>query len=85
MATKQRHQTTLWMASCMLLCVHVDCASKNEQLQHFNDRAQVLRSRLAVHPSDISSHLELAMLLQHVHMLHPDGGQRLPEAEQSYR
>ena len=40
---------------------------------------------LAENPSDPNSHLRLAFSLHELDQLHPNGGQRIPEAEKAYR
>lgn len=44
-----------------------------------------LRAQIADHSDDPNLHLELATILHGLDQLHPNGGQRIPEAERAYR
>ena len=57
-------------------------ATVREQQHETADR---LRELARQRPSDYQTHLELATQLHSLDQQYPDGGRRIPEAEQAYR
>jgi hypothetical protein len=80
-----RLKTTLFL-SFFLWCFalqfqHVNCNTIPGLEMH----AASLRNNLALNPDNASSLMDLAVTLQHLNHLKPDGGTRVKEAEEAYR
>ncbi|KAK9809069.1 hypothetical protein WJX72_008857 [[Myrmecia] bisecta] len=63
----------------LALCAH------GSEVQQMEAQAQQLRELLKQSPDQADLHLQLATLLHQLDHLNPNGGQRIPEAEASYR
>lgn len=58
------------------------------QATSFNLQEQAatrMRAQISKDPRNPNMHLELATILHGLDQLHPNGGRRVPEAEQAYR
>lgn len=44
-----------------------------------------LRKEAQENPKNVTAHIMLGIVLQELHMIKPDGGRGVPEAEKAYR